>query len=66
MAQSQSKSYIAPLDVTERVLSDGRVITPGEPFDLSASDQNDEHNRRLIDEGKISEVEPSKITGGGE
>jgi|1185.fasta_scaffold1596724_2 hypothetical protein len=66
MAQSQSKTYVAPLDVTERVLADGRVITPGEPFELSASDQNDDHNRRLIEEGKFSEATSAKSTGGGE
>jgi len=53
---AQTKNFIAPLDITERVLPGGRVITPGDPFPLSAEEQNDDHVRRMIDEGKIAEV----------
>jgi len=53
---AQSKNFIAPLDITERVLPGGKVITPGDPFSLTAEEQNDDHVRRMIDEGKIAEV----------
>jgi hypothetical protein len=49
------KQYTARVDSTERVLSSGQVLVPGEPADLSAEDQKDEHNKRLIDEGQIVE-----------
>lgn len=56
------KSFVARLDSTERVLADGRVVVPGEPFDLSVDDQKDQHNKRLIEEGQI--VEAPKQSGG--
>jgi len=59
---ASGKSFVASFDVSERVLADGRIITPGEPFELSAADQKDPHNARLIEEGKFSEVQ----TEGGE
>lgn len=49
------KQFVTPVDSTERVLSSGQVLVPGEPVELSADDQKDEHNKRLIDEGQIVE-----------
>jgi len=50
------KTYIAPIDKSERVLSDGRVAIPGVPLDLDDDAQADEHNARLIDEGQLLEL----------
>jgi len=66
----KSKQFVSPIDRSERVLSDGRFLVPGEPFDLSEEEQQDQHNARLIEEGQILEVEPQTQTqstkGGGE
>lgn len=34
-------------------LASGRTVAPGESFYLSAAEQGDPHNKRLIDEGKV-------------
>ena len=54
------KKFIAPVDATERVLSSGQVLVPGEPFELSDKDLKDEHNKRLLDEGQIVELKEAK------
>ena len=52
--------FVAPFGSTERTLSSGRVVEHGEPFDLSADDQKDPHNARLIAEGHIVPVTKPK------
>jgi hypothetical protein len=52
--------FIAPFGSSERVLASGEVIVPGEPFEINAEDQKDEHNKRLIEEGHI---QPYKKSG---
>lgn len=52
--------YVATLDSSERVLADGRILTPGEPVNLTADDVKDPHNKRLIDEGQIVSTKPPK------
>jgi len=52
--------FAQPIDATEHTLADGRVVMPGKPFELSAQDQKDPHNKRLIDERQIIEIKPSK------
>lgn len=54
---SSSQSFVAPIDTSERVLSDGRVLVPGEPIDLDGEAQSDDHNARLIEEGQLIEVQ---------
>lgn len=49
-------SYASPLDSSERVLADGRVVTPGIIVELTKEDEKDEHNKRLIDEGQLVKV----------
>lgn len=41
-------------------LADGRVLAPGEEASLSAEQARDEHNARLIEEGKLSKVARAK------
>lgn len=42
-------------------LASGRPVVPGEKFNLSAEEQKDDHNQRLIDSGTIIPVgEPQK------
>jgi hypothetical protein len=52
--------FQATYDSKERVLADGRVVVPGEPFDLTSDDQKDSHNKRLIDSGQIVAVMKKK------
>jgi hypothetical protein len=52
--------YVAPFDASERVLSDGRPITPGEPIELKSEDLKDEHNKRLIEEGQLIKATEAK------
>lgn len=35
-------------------LADGKVLAPGEKADLSAQQQKEPHNQRLIDEGRLT------------
>lgn len=57
--------YLGSFEASERTLADGRVIVPGEPFDLSKDDLKDPHNQRLLDEGQIVEAKGSKSTTEG-
>lgn len=50
------KQFVAPVDATERVLASGRVLELGEPFEMSAEELKDPHNKRLVDEGQIVEL----------
>lgn len=34
-------------------LADGKVLAPGEVADLSAEQQKEPHNQRLIDDGRL-------------
>lgn len=52
--------YVQPIDASEKVLADGSVPTPGEPFELKGDDLKDEHNQRLIEEGQLIEYKPPK------
>jgi hypothetical protein len=62
---AKSSQYAAPITGTERVLSSGRVVVPGEYFQLDDEELNDDHTKRLLDEGQILEV-ASTQKGGGE
>jgi hypothetical protein len=60
-----NKSFIAPFGISERVLAGGRVIVPGEPFEMSAEELADDHNKRVFEEGKVQEYKkPQKSEGG--
>lgn len=41
-------------------LADGRVVSPGESVELSAEDQRDPHNKRLLDEGILDSTRAEK------
>lgn len=56
MAQKGINKFYSPLDASERILSSGRPLAPGEFFDLDQEEQDDEFNKRLIDEGQILPV----------
>jgi hypothetical protein len=43
-------------------LASGQTVGPGETFNLTAEDQQDPHNQRLIDEEIIVEAEGDKET----
>jgi hypothetical protein len=64
----KSKKFVAPYGSSENVLSDGRVLIPGEPVELDDDALKDEHNQRLIEDGQIAEVQDKKpqhqATGG--
>ena len=49
--------YAGIIGASESILADGRVVVPGEPIDLSSDDLKDEHNKRLIDEGQLVEMQ---------
>jgi hypothetical protein len=67
MPQSpKSAQFVAPIDQSERVLADGRVLVPGEPVDLDDDAQQDPHNARLIEEGQLLEIEQTQTKSGGE
>jgi hypothetical protein len=53
------KLYV-PRTGSERNLASGRMLTPGETFDLSAEEAKDPHNQRLIEEGHLLKVEKKK------
>ncbi len=55
--------FYAPSTATERVLASGRVLAPDEEFDLKKDEADDPHNKRLIEEGHIVEVETTKKGG---
>lgn len=56
-----TKSFLPSTTASERTLSDGRVLVPGEdPVKLTAEEQDDPHNKRLIEEGQMIEVKPKK------
>lgn len=61
----KDKRFVAPLDSSERVLSDGRIAVPGEQVALDNDAQKDDHNKRLIEEGQLVEVK-EQSGGGGE
>lgn len=61
----KDKRYVAPVDSSERVLSDGRIAVPGEPLALDNDALKDEHNKRLIEEGQLLESQ-EQSKGGGE
>lgn len=52
--------YVAPIDASEYVLADGRIVVPGESVDLSDSDVDEPHNKRLIESGQLIEVNDTK------
>jgi hypothetical protein len=59
--------FVGPIHGRERVLSDGRVIVPGEEFELDDEAQKDEHNKRLIESGQVLAVDQNakpKKSGG--
>lgn len=56
-----TKSFLPTTTASERTLSDGRVLIPGEAMELTREQQNDPHNKRLIQEGQIVEDK----SGGG-
>jgi hypothetical protein len=43
-------------------LADGRVVAPGEVATLSADQQKDAHNQRLIEEGGLVEIAKPKTS----
>jgi hypothetical protein len=53
-------NFVAPLGSSERVLSSGQVVVPGEPIALDDEATSDEHNKRLIEEGQLLEVQEQK------
>jgi hypothetical protein len=53
---AKSQSFVAPIDMSERVLADGRVLVPGEHIDLDDEARADDHNARLIEEGQLLEA----------
>lgn len=55
-----SKKFLGVRNASERMLANGRVIVPGEPFELSDEDLKDPHNKRLISEGQIVEDKSKK------
>jgi len=42
------------------------VAVPGEPIALDGNQQQDEHNKRLIDEGQLLVTKDKPTTEGGE
>ena len=67
MPQSpKSAQFVAPIDQSERVLADGRVLVPGEPVDLDDDAQKDPHNARLIEEGQLLKLDQPTKSGGEE
>lgn len=42
-------------------LTGGRVVAPGERVSLSASDERDAHNARLISEGQLIKVPAKQV-----
>lgn len=62
---NKSKMFSVRTDASERILSDGRVLVRGEPVSLDEDEQNDPHNKRLIEEGQVIEVK-DQSQGGGE
>jgi hypothetical protein len=53
-------NFVAPLGSSERVLSSGQIVVPGEPIELDDEATSDEHNKRLIEEGQLLEVQEQK------
>lgn len=60
-----SKQFASPIDASERVLADGRVIVPGTPVDLDDESQKSAHNQRLIAERQLIEVKTQKSSKSG-
>lgn len=52
--------FYSPLDASERLLASGRPLAPRELFTLTKKEQEDPHNKRLIEEGKILAVGDGK------
>lgn len=56
-----TKSFMPRVGASENVLSDGSVLVPGERTTLTPEQQQDPHNKRLIESGQIVEVKTKKI-----
>ena len=54
---SKSTGYRVPLDWHIIDLADGRTAGPGDEVSLSEEDQIDPHNKLLIDEGRLMELD---------
>jgi hypothetical protein len=52
------KSYYCPYGGTEQMLASGRSLAQGEYFELTADEERDPHNKRLIIEGHILSAPP--------
>lgn len=65
---SKSKTFVSPYGASERVLAGGGIVVPGDTIDLDDEAQGDEHNKRLIEEGQLIEVQAKATTtkDGGE
>jgi len=55
-----AKKYVSPIDASERTLSNGQVLVPGEATPIEADLMKDPHNQRLLEEGQLLEVTAKK------
>lgn len=55
--------YYCPYGGTENMLASGRALAQGEYFDLTADEEKDSHNKRLIEEGHIQKVPKTTKSG---
>lgn len=52
-------TYVVNSDHAE-VLASGRTVAPGETVPAGAVDAKDDHDRRLLDEGVLTEIPAAK------
>lgn len=51
-----AKRFVSPIDASERTLSTGQVLVPGEETQITAEVMEDPHQQRLLEEGQLLEV----------
>jgi hypothetical protein len=59
VASTQPKEYRAVGD-HQFDLSSGRIVAPGDKVPRSALDAESDHDKALVDEGRLLPIEPAK------
>lgn len=57
-----TKTFAPRVGACEGTLEDGRVLVPGEQYELTDEQQKNEHNARLIESRQIVEVKAKAKT----